>query len=482
MIMSADRESSRSRDDSPEDHRRATIGRLISARNVRREHAYRNHAYRRPPAGRTRRAAAQRGEPAAPRHPPPPGRRRGRPAGRSAAPRGRQDDRLVRRLDRRRAPGRRSRSGTAQRDPRPGRRRTGQYRQAGRHAHHRRQRRRHRRGRPLAAARREEAGGVLRLPGRRPAGRRVLGLRERGSSEPDGPRPAARAGTAERAAIGARSADADDDSAGGARRAGNDPVVPLTARWRCRCCSSCSAAPGCCASCCRPIPIWRWQRAKARRRRPLRPAAGSIAGDEGLALLGASARQGAAARARDDRGRAEEARRRLQAARSRQAEPPQGAAQGTAQATADRKGGPTAAQAHTGTRRLRRAPSDGRMRMPAGPTNDYSFMQGCWRTDPFKHETAQTEFGISSYCFDANGNGSLEWRRGRTACRTRARARSSTGPTSRCATRTRPATTARTGTPTSWSASAAPTTSPTARPLAGQVRPGVVDVNLHKIN
>jgi len=67
-------------------------------------------------------------------------------------------------------------------------------------------------------------------------------------------------------------------------------------------------------------------------------------------------------------------------------------------------------------------PSDGRMRMPSAPTNDYSFMQGCWRTDRFKHETLQTEFGISSYCFDANGNGNLEWRRGRTACRTRARA------------------------------------------------------------
>ena len=67
-------------------------------------------------------------------------------------------------------------------------------------------------------------------------------------------------------------------------------------------------------------------------------------------------------------------------------------------------------------------PSDGRMRMPAAPTNDYSFMQGCWRTDPFKHEAAQAQFGVSSYCFDANGNGSMEWRRGRTACRTRARA------------------------------------------------------------
>jgi hypothetical protein len=67
-------------------------------------------------------------------------------------------------------------------------------------------------------------------------------------------------------------------------------------------------------------------------------------------------------------------------------------------------------------------PSDGRMRLPAGPTNDFSFMQGCWRTDPFKHERTQLQSGVSSYCFDANGNGSLEWRRGRTACRTRARA------------------------------------------------------------
>ena len=35
----------------------------------------------------------------------------------------------------------------------------------------------------------------------------------------------------------------------------------------------------------------------------------------------------------------------------------------------------------------------------------------------------QGQPGVSSYCFDANGNGQLEWRRGRTACRTRAQAR-----------------------------------------------------------
>jgi hypothetical protein len=67
-------------------------------------------------------------------------------------------------------------------------------------------------------------------------------------------------------------------------------------------------------------------------------------------------------------------------------------------------------------------PSDGRMRIPSTPTNDFSFMQGCWRTDPFRHERTQPQPGVSSYCFDASGNGNLEWRRGRTACRTRARA------------------------------------------------------------
>jgi len=67
-------------------------------------------------------------------------------------------------------------------------------------------------------------------------------------------------------------------------------------------------------------------------------------------------------------------------------------------------------------------PSDGKMRMPSMPTHDFSFMAGCWRTDPFKHERMQVQMGVSSYCFDANGNGSLEWRRGRTACRTSARA------------------------------------------------------------
>lgn len=70
-----------------------------------------------------------------------------------------------------------------------------------------------------------------------------------------------------------------------------------------------------------------------------------------------------------------------------------------------------------------RNPNDNRLRLPQSPTNNYSFMEGCWRTDPFRHEAQQMQPGISSYCFDAAGNGRLEWRRGRTACRTNAQAR-----------------------------------------------------------
>ena len=72
-------------------------------------------------------------------------------------------------------------------------------------------------------------------------------------------------------------------------------------------------------------------------------------------------------------------------------------------------------------------PNDDRLRLPSAPTNDYSFMAGCWRTDPFRHETIQPQPGISSYCFDASGNGQLEWRRGRTARRTRAQSRFDSG-------------------------------------------------------
>ena len=68
-------------------------------------------------------------------------------------------------------------------------------------------------------------------------------------------------------------------------------------------------------------------------------------------------------------------------------------------------------------------PNDDRLRLPPAPTNNYAFMAGCWRTDPFRHEAVQQQPGVSTYCFDAGGNGQLEWRRGRTACRTRAQSR-----------------------------------------------------------
>ena len=102
-------------------------------------------------------------------------------------------------------------------------------------------------------------------------------------------------------------------------------------------------------------------------------------------------------------------------------------------------------------------PNDDRLRLPSAPSNDYSFMQGCWRTDPFSHETIQPQPGISSYCFDSSGNGQP-----RMAARPHRLPHAGVltlrgrGP-QRCATPTRPATTARTGTPTSWSAAAAPT-------------------------
>jgi hypothetical protein len=67
-------------------------------------------------------------------------------------------------------------------------------------------------------------------------------------------------------------------------------------------------------------------------------------------------------------------------------------------------------------------PSDNRLRLPSGPTNNFTFLQGCWRTDPFYHERVQSQPGVSTYCFGSNGGGQLEWRRGRTACRTRAQA------------------------------------------------------------
>ncbi|HJQ56010.1 MAG TPA: SrfA family protein [Vineibacter sp.] len=68
-------------------------------------------------------------------------------------------------------------------------------------------------------------------------------------------------------------------------------------------------------------------------------------------------------------------------------------------------------------------PPDDRMRMPTAPTNDYSFLQGCWRTDSFKHGP-RIPPGYATYCFDGNGRGSMVFRfDDGTTCRAPATAR-----------------------------------------------------------
>lgn len=72
-------------------------------------------------------------------------------------------------------------------------------------------------------------------------------------------------------------------------------------------------------------------------------------------------------------------------------------------------------------------PPDDRMRMPAAPSNDYSFLKGCWRTDTFKHGP-RIPPGYATYCFDGNGRGSMEFRfNDGTTCRAPATARFSGG-------------------------------------------------------
>jgi hypothetical protein len=59
--------------------------------------------------------------------------------------------------------------------------------------------------------------------------------------------------------------------------------------------------------------------------------------------------------------------------------------------------------------------TDDRLRLPtvaagAAPTRDMSFMEGCWRSDPFKHTPIHPP-GVSEYCFDAEGLGRFTFRR-----------------------------------------------------------------------
>ena len=65
------------------------------------------------------------------------------------------------------------------------------------------------------------------------------------------------------------------------------------------------------------------------------------------------------------------------------------------------------------------------LKIPDKPNEDYAFLKGCWRSDPFKH-TPTHQPGVSTYCFDDKGNGQLEYTRpGQPgySCRTTAQAR-----------------------------------------------------------
>src|SRR5262249_47694778 len=49
---------------------------------------------------------------------------------------------------------------------------------------------------------------------------------------------------------------------------------------------------------------------------------------------------------------------------------------------------------------------DERLQMPPAPTSNFSFIEGCWVTDPFKYHRRRP-LGTSTYCFDKSGNGTL---------------------------------------------------------------------------
>ena len=68
-------------------------------------------------------------------------------------------------------------------------------------------------------------------------------------------------------------------------------------------------------------------------------------------------------------------------------------------------------------------PADDRLRIPddVGDTGDLGFLAGCWRTDPFRHRPSQSSPGMSVYCFDAEGRGSLSFRRDGLVCEAPAR-------------------------------------------------------------
>lgn len=62
------------------------------------------------------------------------------------------------------------------------------------------------------------------------------------------------------------------------------------------------------------------------------------------------------------------------------------------------------------------------LRMPEHPTGNYDFLQGCWVTEPFKHRQEQSWPGTSTYCFGADGRGTLVFRTQSYTCRVAASA------------------------------------------------------------
>jgi hypothetical protein len=68
-----------------------------------------------------------------------------------------------------------------------------------------------------------------------------------------------------------------------------------------------------------------------------------------------------------------------------------------------------------------RPPDNQQLRMPDTPTGNYSFLQGCWVTDAFRHSSAHP-LSTSTYCFDAKGQGTLVFQDPTATCRVAASA------------------------------------------------------------
>jgi hypothetical protein len=65
---------------------------------------------------------------------------------------------------------------------------------------------------------------------------------------------------------------------------------------------------------------------------------------------------------------------------------------------------------------------DDRLKIPERRTSSMDFVKGCWRTDPFRHRAAVIP-GVSTYCFDADGRGTLTFERRELGHRCRLAAR-----------------------------------------------------------